>query len=611
MSNFREYIRGVWEKIKCFVSKNKKLVTVCSLLFVFAIVCIDVTITEENKPKEVTYAEFLKDLDNGRIDTIYYEASCEEMRYTLYTEESRKLSRKEREDYKYDNKYWRMTSYPAQEDFRKEMLEKGVSLKVKSFDPITLTILSFMFSAVLPIVLFVLILRTFSNLSSSKMSDSDLIQDSDVKFSDIIGHDEVIEDLKFIVDLMKSPDKYSDLGAEVPKGILLSGEPGTGKTLLAKAVAGESEVPFIYMNASSFIEVYVGTGAKRVRELFNLAKKHEPCIIFIDEIDAIGRERGNSRGSSENDQTINALLQEMDGFNDKGKIFVIAATNNPDNLDKALVRAGRFDRQIVIRPPKDWKVRKQLFDFYLQKSKVAEDVDTETLAKQLVGFTGADIYAVINEAKIIATMHCNNYISMDNLEEAIDKILFKGNRSKSEVYRKDKEIVAYHEAGHAAVTYLLGEPIARATIIPSTSGVGGVVFREEKKSQFQTNVDLENQICIAYGGRCAERIKFSTITTGASSDIVNATNTISSYIEENGFNQKFGMLNMNVLRNRGLIDNSYILKLMSEMAIDCEEKTVRLLKDNFNLVEILAEKLLEYETLSGDAILELFSEQKS
>ena len=591
-----------------FIKSNKKYAITGFMMAMFVFILVDVYYCEENKPEESTYAEFQKDLNSGSIDTIYYTTSDEMMRYTLYNDETRNMSKEDKEKYKYDKKDWRMTEYPAQEDFRKEMLEKGVSLQVKSFEPKSVALLTGIIFLAIPFLMFYVIIRMING--TQKIKQQDLIQTSNVKFSDVIGHDEVIDDLKFIVSLLKNPNKGSDLGAEVPRGILFSGEPGTGKTLLAKAVAGESDVPFIYMNASNFIELYVGTGAKRVRELFNIARKHEPCIIFIDEIDAIGSSRGSNRSNSENDQTINALLQEMDGFKDKGNIFVIAATNNPDTLDKALVRAGRFDRQIVIRPPKDWTVRKQLFDFYLKDCKLSDDVNTETLSKQLVGFTGADINAVVNEAKLIAMMNDSEYMSMDNLEEAVDKVIFKGNRSKSEVYRKDKEVVAYHEAGHAVVTYLLGEPIARATIIPSTSGVGGVVFREEKNSQFQTDKDLENHICIAYGGRCAERIKFGVVTTGASSDIVNATNTISSYIEENGFNQNFGMLNMNILRNKGLIDNSYILELMSEMAVEYEKKTTDLLNDNFDLVEILAEKLLECETLSGEGILELFSQEK-
>lgn len=591
-----------------FLKRNKKSIIVSLIVATTLFVSVDIALYESNKPDEVTYAEFTDDLTSGKIDTIYYSSSDEMMRYTLYNEDTRDMTSTEREEYTYDKKYWRLTAYPAQEDFRKEMLEQGVSLTIKSFDPISIKLLSLLMPVAIPFLLFYMLIKLIYS-GMPKLKSEDLLQKSNVKFKDVIGHDEVIDDLKFIVSLLKDPSKGKTLGAEVPGGILFSGDPGTGKTLLAKAIAGESEVPFIYMNASNFIELYVGTGAKRVRELFNMAKKNSPCVIFIDEIDAIGQQRGSARGSSENDQTINALLQEMDGFKDKGNIFVIAATNKPDSLDKALVRAGRFDRQIVIRPPKDWNVRKDLFDFYLKDCKVSDDVDTGTLAKQLVGFTGADISSVVNESKLIATMNDSVFIAMRDLEEAVDKIIFKGNRSKTEGYKKDKEIVAYHEAGHAVVTYLLHEPIARASIAGTTSGVGGVVFREEKNSQFQTNVDLENRLCIAYAGRCAERIKFNIVTTGASNDITQATNVILAYIEKYGFNTKFGMLDMEVLHNQSLIDNSYIVNLMSEMAVAYEKKTNDLLINNFNLVEILADKLLECETLSGDGILELFSQK--
>lgn len=599
------------DKIKKYIKENKQKVIISVVVIMIAIIAIDSYICDKNTPTEVDYSEFISDLDSGKIDTIYYDNSSEKMRYTLYTEESRKLTDEEREDYKYALENWRLTSYPAQTDFRKEMLEKGVHLVVKSFEPVSVNLFSALISLFLYFgIILVLIYYINKGMTGNELKSNDLVQTSDVRFSDIIGHDEVIEDLGFIVELLKNPNKGNDLNAKVPRGILFSGEPGTGKTLLAKAIAGESNVPFIYMNASNFIELYVGMGARRVRELFKVARKNSPCIIFIDEIDAIGQARGNNRGNSENDQTINALLQEMDGFKDKGNIFVIAATNTPDNLDKALVRAGRFDRQVVIRPPKDWTVRKNLFDFYLKDCKLSDDVNTEILAKQLVGFTGADISAIVNESKLIATMADSSCVHMNHLEEAIDKVIFKGNRSKSEGYHKDKEIVAYHESGHAIVTWLLGEPIARASIAGTISGVGGVVFRAEKDSQFKTDKDLENQLCISYAGRCAERIKFGLVTTGASSDISQATNVILNYIEKYGFNQDFGMLDMEILHSQSLIDNGYIVELMSKMAVEYEKKTTELLESNFDLVEILASKLLECETLSGDGILELLSEAR-
>lgn len=603
--------KRIFKELKGFYNNNKKVVRIGLILLISTLVIIDVVYAEETKPKEVTYAEFKKDLNAGKIDTIYYNATDDMMRYTLYTKKTRKMTKKEREEYHYPKEQWRLTSYPAQENFRKEMLEKGVSLQVRSFDPISIVIISTLAPIAFLVFLFVITCRAINgSITGGNISDESLVQKSDVKFSDIIGHEEVIKDLKFIVDLLKDKEKYNKLGASVPRGILLSGEPGTGKTLLAKAIAGESDVPFIYMNASSFIELYVGTGAKRVRQLFKIAKKHQPCIIFIDEIDAVGKARGSSHSTSENDQTINALLQEMDGFDDRGNIFVIAATNNPECLDKALIRAGRFDRQVVIRPPKDWKVRKDLFEFYLKDCSLADNVNITAIAKQLVGFTGADINSIVNEAKIIATMQNSDIITMDNLEEAVDKIIFKGNRSKSEEYNHDKQVVAYHEAGHAVVTYLLGQPIARATIIASTSGVGGAVFGEEANTKLVTKDYYEDKVKICYGGRVSEAIKFGQITTGASNDIEQATSILSEYVTKLGFNEEFGVLNLDILLDKHLIDSSNSFEVIQSKAKELYEDTFKLLSENYNLVETLAQVLLERETIGGDAIVELLDEQR-
>lgn len=597
------------KKVKEFfnvVKSHKKLVGNILGMLILVLFIVDISYAEYNKPDEVTYNEFLSDLESGKIDTLYYANTDEMMRYTLLNDETSEMTQTEREEYKYDKSEWRMTKYPANEDFRKEMLGYGVNLVIKSFDPISISIISVLSSVLLPVLLFFAMYKMLIG-GTGKLDKDSLIQQTDVKFSDVIGHDEIIKDLQFIVELMKDPSKGEKLGASTPRGMLFSGEPGTGKTLLAKAIAGESGVPFLYMNASSFIELYVGTGAKRVRELFKEAKKNAPCIIFIDEIDAVGKKRNKLGSTSEDNQTINALLQEMDGFNTRDGIFIIAATNNADSLDKALVRSGRFDRQVVVAPPKDWTVRRKLFEHYLTDVAVADDIDLKSVSKQTTGFTGADICAIVREAKLIAVMNDKDCITTAHLEEAIDKKIFKGNRSEKEQYGKDKEIVAYHEAGHAVVTYLLGCPIARASIIGSTSGVGGFVMQSEKKSQFYTKIELENQVQIAYGGRCSEEIKFKDVTTGASSDITQATNIIQTYILKYGFLKKFGMLDVEVLTQNNMINSEEVLSLMSELSRELEEKTFSLLQKNYNLVEILAVKLLEAETLSGDEIKELLS----
>ena len=455
-----------------------------------------------------------------------------------------------------------------------------------------------------------------------RVTEKDVIQTTDVTFDDIIGHDEIIDDIKFITELIKNPDKGKEVGVQIPKGILLDGPPGTGKTLLAKAIAHEAGVPFLNQNASGLIEMYVGLGAKRVRGLFKIARKKEPCVVFIDEIDAVGAKiarkkapcvvfideidavgakRGKDKNSSENDQTINALLQEMDGFNGREGIFIIAATNRADTLDEALVRSGRFDRKITVNPPRDWTVRRDLFEHYLGKFKCSEAIDIDTLAKQTPGFTGADIAMVCNEASIVAIMHNKEEIDTACIEEAIDKKVFNGNRSKTEAPEDDRNIVAYHEAGHAVMHYILGEPIARASIQATTSGVGGVVFGVDKGTMFTTRKMLRDMVLVGYAGRVSEEIKFGTenITTGARNDIEQATDIITSYIEKYGFDEDFGLLSIGVLADKHLIDSKYIVNRSSTISKELYIECKKLLSENYEKVELLAKALLKHETMSG------------
>jgi cell division protease FtsH len=302
----------------------------------------------------------------------------------------------------------------------------------------------------------------------------------------------------------------------------------------------------------------------------------------------------------------------MDGFDNRDGIFVVAATNRPDVLDPALTRAGRFDRQIVVSKPNNWVIRKDLFDHYLSKFNTADDIDIENISKQVTGFTGADIAAICNEASIIAIMNKKDCIDHDCIEEAIDKKIFKGNRSKKEQYFEDKKIVAYHEAGHATMSYLLGEPIARASIQSTVSGVGGVVFNEDKESVFQTNKEFENRVMIAYAGRASEAIKFNDIvTTGASNDITQATTLMTAYIEHFGFDKEFGMLDVGVLNREHLVNSDLITSRLIEMSTRLYDNCYNLLKDNYALVESLAQNLLEYETLSSKEIYTIFTDVKN
>ena len=561
--------------------------------------------------EEISYTTFMEYVEKGEVDTIYFNKSDKYMTFTLLNEDTKEMSLEERNNYTYKSKDYRKTLYPEYDDFKKDMLTYGVNIVEKTSDnkvDIFSIIIRF-----LPIMIFVFIvlfdIKMMKNMTSSSNNTNNVTEISNVKFSDVIGQDEIMKDIQFITELIKNPVKGSEIGVKIPKGILLSGPPGTGKTLIAKAIAGEAGIPFIYMNASKFIEMFVGVGAKRVRELFNNAKKKAPCIIFIDEIDSIGNSRDAGRSTnSEEIQTLNALLQEMDGFNNRDGIFVIAATNRPEKLDKALVRAGRFDRQIEVNPPKNWEIRKQLFNHYLKDLAVNDSVDIDNISKQTSGFTGADIAAICNEAGIIAIMKNKSSIDAECIEEAIDKRIFKGNRTSSNTYKPDKEIVAYHEAGHAVMTWLMKRPIARASIINSTSGVGGFVMQTDNDSMFTTKKELEDQILIAYAGRASEEIKFQSVTTGASNDITQATNIMLYYIERYGFDEDFGLLDMQILNERAVIKDDAITNRMSDMSKKAYKECLSLLREHYNKVELLANKLIEVETLTGPEIEKLLKE---
>lgn len=600
-------------KIKDYLKKNRRQLIISLLISIITMYFWTEYQDEKiNKIDKITYNQYLELLEEDKIDGVYYNESSEWMTITLYNDETKEMSLEDRIDYKgYTKDDKRLVYFPGAEEFsRTELLKKNIILKIVAAKSTPLENILNVISLIFPIFWIIMIFTMLKTSLGSTESKKDLIQTSDKKFSDVINHEEIMDDIKFITDLVQHPEKGKDIGATVPKGILLSGPPGNGKTLIAKVIAGEANVPFVCANASKFIDRFVGQGARNVRELFKVAKQVAPCVMFIDEIDAVG-DREHNKGTQENDQTINALLQAMDGFTGREGIFIIAATNRPDAIDEALVRSGRFDRQIIVGPPKNWKERKNLFDFYLDKFATTDDIDVENLSRQTSGFSGADIEAVCNEASIIAMMAGKKAIDHACVEEAIDKKIFKGNRSKKEEYLEDKKIVAYHEAGHAVMNYLLGEPIARASIQSTVSGVGGVVFSEDKDSIFMTNKDFENRILICYAGRASEEIKYDhVVTTGASNDITQATKVMTQYIEHYGFDKEFGMLDISVLSTEHLIDSGEITKKLSKMSRDLYAKCLNLLKENYRLVEAIAEALLEEETLSGEQITSITKTHK-
>ena len=589
------------------MNKKRIMAVTIQIVFVTIAVWISLALAQNESLDEipmVPYTEFIKSVESGAVDLVVYSSSDEVMTFYEFNDETKEMDSKALEGYTYPITQAKHTLYPAYEDFRKDMLTANIRLKLSSKNKV-LSILSALASLAIPALYLFFIYRAMR--SQTKGLDLKTVsQTSTVKFADIIGQDELLEDVKFVSSLIKNPGQGAAIGAQVPKGMLLIGPPGTGKTLLAKAIAGEAGVPFFQLSGSDFKEMFVGLGAKRVRDLFAMARKHAPCIVFIDEIDSVGAKRNKKVSSSEDDQTINALLKEMDGFTGREGIFVIAATNREDSSDSALVRPGRFDRKVHVNPPRDWKVRKQLFAHYLSKLKVADDVDIEGLAKQVVGFTGADIATVCNEAGIIAIMKQLDCVSHACLEEAIDKQIFKGNRSKAERYIKDKTIVAYHEAAHAVMTYLCGEPISRASILSTTSGIGGAVFGADSESVFMTDKMYRSRIKIAYAGHASEELKFETVTTGASNDITQATQLMLNYVQRYGFDKDYGLIDISVLTDSQLIPGEEITKRLSEMSKTFYSQTKEELKQNFNLVEVLAQKLIECETLTGKEIEELF-----
>ena len=556
-------------------------------------------------PDVVNHSEYRQDLENGNIDTVYYSSNKNIMRYTLFTDYSRGLSMSEREYYQYPPENWKATYYPGGKDFRADLLEHDVRLVIKVWTPTSIRLLYIIGVAGLYLIIVYILLR-LSGVGS--LNDSVITEERklETRFTDVIGHEEVIDDLEFIVNFMRNPAIGKQLGATIPRGLLFTGPPGTGKTLLARALAGECGVPFYYMNASSFIEMYVGTGAKRVRKLFKKARKNLPCVVFIDEIDAIGGKREGETSTSEHRQTLNALLQEMDGFKQVTGLLVLAATNHEKNLDKALLRSGRFDREITISQPRKWQTRLELFKHYLADKPLEENIPLETLARSTPGFTGADINTVVNEAAILAIARNQQVISKENLEEAVDRRLLKGNRVKAEPNQQDQLIVRYHESGHAVMRYLVGSPISRISVVGVTSGVGGMVLGEEEEG-YTTKKKTEDRIRVLYSGRWSEAIKFGfdEVSVGAFRDIADATELLLDYVSVFGFNEDSNaLLDWSQLNKN---NNAHeVIKNVQRISTVLSEDTHRILKENFHLVEALAEALIDNETLTASEIEDIF-----
>ena len=498
-------------------------------------------------------------------------------------------------------------------------------------------VLSFLLTFVLPMVIFIGLGQYMSkkilqqmggkNSMSFGMGKSNAkvyVQSTEgIRFDDVAGEDEAKESLSEIVDYLHNPKKYTDVGASMPKGVLLVGPPGTGKTMLAKAVAGEANVPFFSISGSEFVEMFVGMGASKVRDLFRQAKEKAPCIVFIDEIDAIGKKRdGQYGGNDEREQTLNQLLTEMDGFEGNNGVIILAATNRPESLDPALTRPGRFDRRVPVELP-DLQGREAILKVHAKKIKVADDVDFHTIARMASGASGAELANIINEAALRAVRSGRTVVSEADLEESIEVVIAGYQKKNAVLSDQEKRVVAYHEIGHALVAAMQSHsaPVQKITIIPRTSGALGYTMQVEEGDKYlMTKQEIENKIATFTGGRAAEEVVFGEITTGASNDIEQATKLARAMITRYGMSDEFDMVAMETVNNQYLGgDTSLACSADTQKEIDRKvvelvkaqhEKAKKILQENREKLDVLAEYLYEKETITGGEFMKILNGQE-
>ena len=573
--------------------------------------------------QEVTYTEFIQQLEKGNVATVEFDSS--QINYTLVDEKAA-----------YDVTYY--TGYISDPELIQELktaqTSEGKDVIVRAAVPDNtsawvLNILSFIIPLVLLWILLGFLMKRMGGgmgMGVGKTTAKVYVEKSTgVTFKDVAGQDEAKESLQEVVDFLHNPKRYRDIGAKLPKGALLVGPPGTGKTLLAKAVAGEAGVPFFSLAGSDFVEMFVGVGASRVRDLFKEAQKMAPCIIFIDEIDAIGKSRDSryGGGNDEREQTLNQLLAEMDGFDTSKGLLILAATNRPEVLDKALLRPGRFDRRIIVDKP-DLKGRLETLKVHSKDVKMDETVDLDALALATAGLVGSDLANMINEAAIIAVKNNRQFVNQADLFEAFELVAVGGKEKKDRVMSdKERKIVSYHEVGHALVSALQKntEPVQKITIVPRTMGALGYTLQTpEEEKYLETKDELLAKITTYMAGRAAEVVTFKSATSGAANDIENATKIARAMVTMYGMSDRFGMMCLATVENQylegraGLIcgedTSAEIDKEVLKIINEAYDEATRLLEENKEILDKISEYLYEKETITGKEFMKMFREMK-
>lgn len=581
----------------------------------------------DSSSKEITYNEFLDMVEAGKVESVVI--TSDQINITPKTE------KKEGEESIFTPQAQTTTYYTGvvkDDSLASFLREHHVSFKEKIPDNSGF-LLSILLTYILPIViLWIALSFLFRKMSSGggpmsvgKSTAKVYVQkETGITFKDVAGQDEAKESLQEVVDFLHNPGKYTKIGAKLPKGALLVGPPGTGKTLLAKAVAGEAGVPFFSLAGSDFIELYVGVGASRVRDLFREAQKNAPCIIFIDEIDAIGRSRDSKYGggNEEREQTLNQLLSEMDGFDTSKGILILAATNRPEILDKALLRPGRFDRRVIVDKP-DLKGRKDVLKVHSKDVLMDDSVDLEAIALATSGAVGSDLANMINEAAINAVKEGRMAVCQKDLFDAVEVVLVGKEKKDRIMSKEERKIVSYHEVGHALVSALQknSEPVQKITIIPRTMGALGYVMHVPEEEKFlNTEAELRDRLVGLLGGRAAEEIVFDTVTTGAANDIEQATNMAKAMVTQYGMSEKFGLIGLAAVESKYL-DGTATMNCSDVTAAEVDTEVMRMLKESYqkakelleenrDIMDKIAAHLIEKETITGKEFMQIFRKEK-